>query len=499
MVRLADVLSSSSKEIAIQSPLDFLQKSGYIQIVDNQIIYLPLFTKILSNLEKVSLNYFSTDQIILATPQYLQFIVEFHLQSYKRLPKVFAIRYTRGKPSPNLWTTESQLLSIYSVSESEQSTKLTDLWLQLDVKPVTVHNHLITEYAFLHTGGQNRFAYCSYCERYDAFESVQYSIPMQHGAAQPMKKIYTPNTRTIDGLCDYLQITPEQTAKIVFYKLPVNFSLKPSAELLICVVRGDRHINEQRLRSIIQLDKLLMADEPLILDVGAFPGFASPIGIASEKCYVLVDPSVEQTANLVAGANEEHYHLLHTNYGRDYVADQIVLLADPIAGDACTCGHSLSYLQGTIIAAQHSVPTPSYAPFMNKDGKPQSYAIQQTDLLLQRIFAAYVETHTDDYGLLMSKILAPYDVHIVVLGNTSELRKFVQDVLMQLDDYIVLLDDRDAKAGEKFADADLIGIPIRVVVSIKLMKDKLVEIKLRTTTEKQLIALSDLKNHLQTL
>jgi prolyl-tRNA synthetase len=226
-------------------------------------------------------------------------------------------------------------------------------------------------------------------------------------------------------------------------------------------------LSEAKLKQYIGDLRLATAEE--IERSGAAAGYASPIGL--RDALIVVDDLIPQSQNLVAGANEEGYHLKNTNYGRDYSAEMVGDLVQVQAGDACkNCGDPLSVLSAIELTTRK-------------------------EYYFENILLALAETHHDAKGLTLPHLAAPFDVFLMQLsGRELDTRAQAEALYTAFQNAgaTVLFDDRDERAGVKFNDADLIGCPIRVTVGEKALKDGMVELKPRNEKENQLIPIDEI-------
>ena len=222
-------------------------------------------------------------------------------------------------------------------------------------------------------------------------------------------------------------------------------------------------LSEAKLKDKVGDVCLATAEE--ITKAGAAAGYASPIGL--KNALIVVDDLIPQSPNLAAGANEAGYHLLNTNYGRDYSAEIIADLVEAKAGDPCqTCGNSLSVSSVISLATRR-------------------------EFHFENILLALAETHHDDKGLTFPKSAVPFDVYLMhIAGKELDTRAKAEEIYNSLlaAGISVLFDDRDERAGVKFNDADLIGCPIRITVGEKNLKEGMVELKLRKADKNILIS-----------
>ena len=224
---------------------------------------------------------------------------------------------------------------------------------------------------------------------------------------------------------------------------------------------------------------------------GADGGSIGPVGVSVP---VLADEALRE-GQYVVGANRDGYHLRGVQAGRDFEA-RFADLREVRAGDACTrCGGHLR-LQvaievGHIFKLQTRFCEPMGATYLDEDGTERPLIMGSYGIGPGRIMAASVEQHHDEQGIAWPKAIAPYDVHVVALPGVEEQAVEAAEVL-EAAGADVLLDDRDARAGEKFADADLIGLPIRVTVGKKTLEDGAVDVRRRESGEEQRVAIKDL-------
>ncbi|MDD4539809.1 MAG: proline--tRNA ligase [Lentisphaeria bacterium] len=313
-------------------------------------------------------------------------------------------------------------------------------------------------------------------------------------APQPLSKVHTPNCKTIADVAGFLKLSPEQTCKAVFYKDQDN-------KLVFACIRGDLEVNEAKLRKAIQCPEIDFANDELIRAAGAVPGFASLLGIDANKIRVVVDPSVSESSNLVVGANEEDHHMLNFNFARDAAGREHIIVTDIATvreGDPCPLtGQPLQALKGIEVGNIFQLGTKYSAPmscnYLDQDGKSKPMIMGCYGIGVGRAMAAVIEQCHDDYGPVWPMAIAPFQVHLIGLNiNQPEVRQACDKLYQSLIDAGIdaLYDDRGEKAGFAFADADLIGVPLRLVVSPKTLAQNQVEFKQRSWGKRsELIAL----------
>jgi len=264
-------------------------------------------------------------------------------------------------------------------------------------------------------------------------------------------------------------------------------------------------LNETKLANAMGASELRVAREDEIEAIGAVPGYASPIGLPEKNDYMevvtVVDDLIPHTANLVAGANEEGYHFLNTNYGRDYVAAIVADITSARDGDACIdCGSALHAVRGIEVGNIFKLGTrysaAMGATFQNKDGVEEPVIMGSYGIGSGRLLASIVEEHHDEHGLIWPITVAQFHVHLIVLSgkkdgglvlDTAEL--LYRD--LQTAGVEVLFDDRADSPGVKFNDADLIGLPIRVTVGARSLKEGNIELKRRDQNDRLLIPIDE--------
>jgi prolyl-tRNA synthetase len=270
-------------------------------------------------------------------------------------------------------------------------------------------------------------------------------------------------------------------------------------KFVFAIIRGDMEVNEIKLTNAVRAKSLRPATEEEIRAIGAIPGYGSPVGV--KDALIVVDDAVPSSSNLVAGANEEGYHYLNTNWGRDYHADVIADIATAREGDACAkCGNPLRAVRGVEVGNIFKLGT-RYSDalgctFLDRDGKSKPIIMGSYGIGVGRLLACVAEAHHDDHGLILPISIAPYHIHLVMLPGAETQAEALYEQLQaaQID---VLYDDREERAGVKFNDADLIGIPIRLTVSPRALEQGGVEFKRRDQTEKHVVPLDSVIDHVQ--
>ena len=316
------------------------------------------------------------------------------------------------------------------------------------------------------------------------------AIKFERAPELPMEKVATPDSKTIEEVAAFLKVKPENTGKAVFYS-------DSDGRLIFVLIRGDFEVNETKLQNLLKIKELSFANDEQIRKAGAVPGYASPVGIDPAKAVIVVDRSIEGTSNLVVGANEAGYHYINFNYGRDLKEALVADIATVREGDPCpVTGEPLQMKRGIEVGNIFQLGTKYSAPmkcdYLDKDGKSHPMIMGCYGIGVGRTMAALVEDSHDDYGPIWPMSVAPYQVEICAITPDKENVMEIADKLYQDLGRLgveVLFDDRGEKAGSMFSDADLLGIPLRAVISPKSIAGGSMEFKVRGSRDSELVPL----------
>jgi prolyl-tRNA synthetase len=333
--------------------------------------------------------------------------------------------------------------------------------------------------------GENILMRCEngdYYADYDAARGIPGAPTFPESLEQP-EEVETPGATTIESLAVFLDIDPAATSKA----MPVMVGERP----VLALIRGDDRLSEEKLVTALGEAYRPMTDEEIRAVFGARGGSLGPVGVTID---ILADDTLRE-GQFVAGANKDGWHLRGVEAGRDYnpaFAD----IRQANAGDACPeCGGKLeeqiAIELGHIFKLGTFYSEPFGATFLDEDGKEKPLVMGSYGIGPARTMAAIVEQHHDDRGIQWPDSVAPYDVHIVVIPGMEEHGETVAAALSAAG-FDVLLDDRDARAGEKFADADLIGCPVRVTVGRKVAEDGTVDVRERTKGDDKAVSVGEL-------
>ncbi len=297
----------------------------------------------------------------------------------------------------------------------------------------------------------------------------------------PVEEVETPGCNTIAQLAAFLGIPTARTLKMVFYSV--------GGKVTCIAIRGDRSVDEAKLTRILGTSQYYPSLEDELSSIGAVGGYASPVGLDRRRVRIVADPSLRSARNLVGGANRPDYHLRNLNVPRDFEPGEWADLALVDTGDLCPRCASALAVEPAFALASHSLPAPCRpaVEYLDQEGRAQPLWQSSWQLDVGRLWAAVLEQGHDEHGIVWPPACAPLDVHLVGLDLKKEaVAARAEGVYAQLqaEDYAVLYDDRDASAGVKFNDADLIGLPLRLTVSKRWEQDGLTEAKWRNEADR---------------
>ena len=367
-----------------------------------------------------------------------------------------------------------------------------------------IGNATTHEFTVLAETGESDIVYCEKCDyAANAEKSELKVIVAPEEEALPLEKVHTPNAKTIEEVATFLDTPIEKTVKAVVFQ-------NEKEQVICALVRGDHEVNDVKLQNITGAISLTMAEDSAISKVGGVAGFMSPIGL-NKDVIVVADATVMEMHNAVCGANEQDYHYKNANPKRDFgdviVAD-IRLIAE---GDPCPhCGAPVKMTHGIEVGQVFKLGTKYSealgATFLDENGKEKPLIMGCYGIGVSRTMAAAIEQFHDENGIIWPVAIAPFEVVIVPINAKDEAQMQIAEKLyadMKNAGIDVFLDDRKDRAGVKFKDADLIGYPVRITVSPKLLDENEVEIKVRkdgaTSTVKVDICAETVKEMLKTL
>ena len=338
------------------------------------------------------------------------------------------------------------------------------------------------EFILLADGGEDTIILCAGCGYAANAEKAGFTKPpMPADEPLPLEEVHSPGIKTIDELCDFLDIKQATTIKAVFYIV--------DDQLLFVVIRGDLDVNEVKLSNALgQPAELRLASPEEVAAAGVVAGSASPVGL---NFTTIADDSIRLGSNFAVGANKEDYHLLNANIGRDFEPDVVADIALAEEGHQCPeCDGTLAARRGIEVGHVFKLGTRYSekldAQYLDSGGERHLIVMGCYGIGVGRLLAAAIEQNHDEAGIVFPAPIAPYDVHLVGLNtNVNEVVEFADSLYEELSQagLSVLFDDRNESPGVKFNDADLIGLPVRVIVSRRNLSQEIVEIKRRDSSE----------------
>ncbi|MCW5851788.1 MAG: proline--tRNA ligase [Anaerolineae bacterium] len=364
------------------------------------------------------------------------------------------------------------------------------------------------EFTLPHPLGEDQFVECADCG-YAANLEVAVADKGRVEAEEPLPltPVDTPGAETIADLALMLDTPPERIAKSVWYTVDEADAEDAAPRLVVALVRGDLEVDERRLCEAVGVRALRPATPAEMAQVGAVAGYASAIGLdrsdpepGEASLTVVADDTIPATPNLVAGANQPNLHYRNATYGRDFTADVVTNIVAVREGDTCPrCQGTLHLRRGIELGHIFKLGTryseTMGATYLNSDGQALPLVMGSYGIGLDRLMAAIVEAHHDDLGIVWPAAVAPADLHLVALkAEDPAIREMAEGLYadLRIHGYRVLLDDRAESAGVKFADADLIGVPLRLTLSPRTLAKNSIEVKPRLGAALEVVALDDL-------
>ncbi|MBK5211882.1 MAG: proline--tRNA ligase [Coriobacteriia bacterium] len=355
-----------------------------------------------------------------------------------------------------------------------------------------------TEFMALADAGEAELVYCDcgYAANTEVGEAVFERIPV---SAKPVeiKKISTPGTSTISALAKFLDVEESQTVKALAGKTPEGI-------LVLFFVPGNRDLNMIKATNLIG-DFALLEEEDFV-KFGIVKGFIGPVGVPA-KTRIIADGSLENDRAWIVGANEKDFHFAGASIGRDFNVEMFADLTTARAGDSCPqCGAVLDTARGIEVSQVFQLgkrySESMNATYLDANGKEQNFFMGCYGVGISRSLAAVIEQNNDEHGIIWPMSIAPMEVVVVPLAKEGDdAFRVAEDIARELADSGIetVFDDRSERAGVKFADADLIGWPVQVVLGKKGYENGTAEVKLRGTEGKVEVPLNDVASHVANL
>ena len=336
---------------------------------------------------------------------------------------------------------------------------------------------LSEEFQAITERGEDTLVLCDKCDYASNLEVSTKKYSDNKEKKNKIEMVETPNTKTIDEVCEYLKMDVKKSVKALLMNV--------DNKLTVCFIRGDRELNEDKVLKLLGGKEIGFANDELIAQSNAVPGYTGPVGL--EGTNIVVDEEIKHMINFCCGANKEGYHYINCNF-EDINYDIVGDIATVVEGDICPeCGGNLYFKKGIEIGNTFKLGK-HYAEelgltYLDEDGKEQVPTMGCYGIGVGRVLASIIEQNNDENGMILPMSIAPYQVALVQIDMKNEdqtnCAEFVYNELLA-EGIEVLYDNRDERAGVKFKDMELIGIPLRVVVGKKI-GEGLVELKYRKT------------------
>lgn len=325
---------------------------------------------------------------------------------------------------------------------------------------------------------------------------VVYEPKAHDEALLELEKVETPNAHTAQEVADFLNRPLDQITKSMVFKV--------DGEFVIVLVRGHHEVNDVKLKAYFGTDNIELASQDEIINlVGANPGSIGPIQEKGIKVYA--DNFVQEIPNIVVGANEDGYHYVNANPERDFNVEafgdfRFILEGEPLSDGSGEAKFAEGIEVGQVFKLGTKYSESMNATFLDNQGKAQPLIMGCYGIGVSRTLSAIVEQNNDDNGIIWPKSVTPFEVHLITINPKKDDQRELGDELYQAlqASFEVLYDDRKERAGVKFNDADLIGLPVRVVVG-KRAAEGIVEVKRRDNGESKEVAAADLVNYVKDL
>ena len=367
------------------------------------------------------------------------------------------------------------------------------------------------EFVLAHPQGEDKFIGCHECDYAANVERAEFIKQKREGEVAERVKVATPDCTTIADVAAYVGVPTDETLKAVFYVHDRYASEGKHSQFLFVLIRGDLDVNETKLLNAIGGGELRPAEDQDILDIGGVPGYASPVGLQVRQTLegpgvlLVADDSIQTRSAFVSGANEAGYHFTGVNYPRDFEVTLMTDIAQADTGHTCPrCGGALQ--AQSAIELGHTFKLGTWyseavdATYLDAEGESHPIVMGSYGIGVGRLMAAVIETHYDKDGIIWPRSISPYQIHLLALGPKQKVMEEAETLYQRLmaAGYEVLYDDRDERAGVKFADADLIGVPLRLTISKRSLSAGGIEVKRRHEQERTVIVLDELMAWLET-
>jgi prolyl-tRNA synthetase len=329
------------------------------------------------------------------------------------------------------------------------------------------------EFMTLTESGEDTLIICSECAYKANKEVAKAQRSYLKEEMLPLEEVATPGKMSIEEVAQYLNIKPHETLKALVYSAQIEHNEIP----IMCVIRGDLDINETKLRNYLKIKNLVFASNEQLAQLNIIKGFASPLG---QNIRLIVDESAAFSSNLTGGANKIDYHIRNINFNRDYSSNEVIDISSVNEGERCPkCSGKLEIKRGIEVGNIFKLGTKyseaMSATFLDKNGKENNLIMGCYGIGIGRLLASVLEVTASASQIIWPISIAPFEVELLGFHKEKdqEIINFCHDIYRQLQEtgIDVLYDDRNASAGYKFKDADLIGSPIKIALGSQSLQN----------------------------
>jgi len=328
---------------------------------------------------------------------------------------------------------------------------------------------------------------CGYSANQDKAVSLDLKSHQDNDSEKPLQLVATPNMKTVAEVTNFLGVTSRKLVKTLLYKA--------DSQIMAALIRGDRELNETKLKNVTGAIQLEMADAATVEKVtGAKVGFAGPVGL--KNVTIIADDEVLKLKNFISGANKTDHHQTNINPSRDFKPDKVANIRNAVGGELCPqckdtqLKSSYGIEVGNTFMLGTKYSQSMNAKFVDQDGQEKPFIMGSYGIGITRTAQAAVEKYNDQDGIIWPNAIAPLSVAVVPVDyKRAPLQETAHQIYSTLQDkgVDVILDDRDERAGVKFKDGDLVGFPLKLVIGERGHKENKIELQIRKTKEKRLV------------
>jgi prolyl-tRNA synthetase len=358
------------------------------------------------------------------------------------------------------------------------------------------------EFMVRSTVGEEEIVACSSCGYTANVETAQQQISENISSSQvPLEEVHTPNAKTIEDLTGFFSCTPDKFIKSLVYRISDE-----DKKFIMVLIRGDLSINDIKLTNALGGKEAVLADDLEVKKLtGANTGFVGPVGC--KDIEIIADNSIKNICDAYTGANKNDYHLAHVFSERDFTVSRYAELYSAHSGGGCiNCSKPLDSFRGIEVGHVFKLGkkyTDSFqTSVLDNSSKPVTPTMGCYGIGVERTLAAVIEQHYDENGIIWPASIAPFHVHVLTLDpKKEEVMNYSSELIKELEknNLEVLWDERDERPGFKFKDADLLGIPVHIIIGKKTLAGGNIEIKSRKTGDKEFVTKENILDHIQTL